>query len=309
MPTPLEIANKMVGRHERANNAEIRQYLEKGGAGLNPAKTAWCAAFVNATLAQAGAKGSGSNLARSLLNVGEPTKTPKQGDIAVFSRGDPKGPYGHVGFFTGRYDENGNPIVLGGNQSDSVREAPYDKAKLLGYRAIDKLLGTQLAGPPASAMPVGGAAWTPSTATAAWPGEGQSVAPITDPRGIPGTTLDSNPIPRWQDTSMMQPTPPPTQAPAESPTGSQFAEKLMGADGMGGKDTPFGKSMAGMEDLLGGLNPKQSTEAKKEAQTLEPSHSNLVANSSENTISQMAPQLMQSLLQNKRRNYGMTLTG
>jgi hypothetical protein len=51
----------------------------------------------------------------------------------VFSRGDANGPYGHVGFFKG-YDDQGNVLVLGGNQGDAVSISPYPRESLLGFR-------------------------------------------------------------------------------------------------------------------------------------------------------------------------------
>ena len=113
----------------------IRKYLKDGGVGLNPAEKAWCAAAVNSSLAQSGYKGTGSDMARSFLNYGEPTESPKVGDLAVFSRGDPKGPYGHVGYFQG-YDDKGQIKVLGGNQGNGVNVSSFPKDRLLGFRSI-----------------------------------------------------------------------------------------------------------------------------------------------------------------------------
>jgi uncharacterized protein (TIGR02594 family) len=113
----------------------IRKYLKDGGVGLNPAEKAWCAAAVNSSLAQSGYRGTGSDMARSFLNWGEATDAPKVGDLAVFSRGDPKGPYGHVGYFQG-YDEKGNIKVLGGNQGGGVNVSSFPKDRLLGFRSV-----------------------------------------------------------------------------------------------------------------------------------------------------------------------------
>ena len=113
----------------------IRKYLQDGGVGLNPAEKAWCAAAVNSSLAQSGYKGTGSDMARSFMNWGEATTEPKVGDIAVFSRGDPKGPYGHVGYFQG-YDDKGNIKVLGGNQGNGVNVSSFPKDRLLGFRSV-----------------------------------------------------------------------------------------------------------------------------------------------------------------------------
>jgi len=95
-------------------------------------KASWCSSFVNWSLAQTGLEGTGSALARSWLNWGEPLVEPVPGCIAVLSRDDPAGWRGHVGFFL-RLD--GEHIhLLGGNQLDQVREHYYPKATVLGYR-------------------------------------------------------------------------------------------------------------------------------------------------------------------------------
>jgi uncharacterized protein (TIGR02594 family) len=131
----------MLGNSAHANHSALTTFLKNGGVNLDPAKKAWCAAFVNSAIAQAGGQGSGSNMARSLLNVGTPTQTPQVGDLAVFSRGDPKGPYGHVGFYKGT-DANGNPIIVGGNQGGAVSETSYPKERLLGYRTLGNTINT-----------------------------------------------------------------------------------------------------------------------------------------------------------------------
>lgn len=135
MANPLDLAAKHLGMNETDQRAALTEYLSNGGARLDPAVTAWCAAYVNATLQQSGYQGTGSNLARDFLKWGEAVDTPQRGDIAVFSRGDPNGPYGHVGFFDG-YNEDGTIRILGGNQGDSgeVSLAGYGQDRLLGFR-------------------------------------------------------------------------------------------------------------------------------------------------------------------------------
>ena len=132
----LSLAASQMGFNERDQRAAIQDYLSTGGVNLDPAVTAWCAAFVNATLRQSGRQGTGSNMARSFLDWGQPVTQPTEGDLAVFSRGDPEGPYGHVGFFQG-YDDQGNILVLGGNQGDAVSVAAYSPDRLLGFRRSD----------------------------------------------------------------------------------------------------------------------------------------------------------------------------
>lgn len=130
---PLSLAAAQIGLDERSAGTAIQEYLSNGGVNLDPAVTAWCAAFVNSTLKQSGMEGTGSNMARSFLEWGQPVDQPQRGDLAVFSRGDPNGPYGHVGFFDG-YNEDGTIRVLGGNQGDSVSIANYGTDRLLGFR-------------------------------------------------------------------------------------------------------------------------------------------------------------------------------
>lgn len=78
--------------------------------------------------------------ARSFLNWGTETTEPQLGDIVVLSRGDPDGWKGHVGFFKG-FDANGDILILGGNQGDSVSVSSYSKDRLLGYRRPDGITG------------------------------------------------------------------------------------------------------------------------------------------------------------------------
>jgi uncharacterized protein (TIGR02594 family) len=142
--TPSELVNlasTQLGLNETDQNAALQEYLRNGGVNIDPAVTAWCAAFVNATLAQRGIEGTGSNLARSFLNWGEAVEEEnlQVGDLVVFSRGAPGSGFGHVGFFQG-YDENGNFRVLGGNQGGrahgggAVTISSYGRDRLLGFR-------------------------------------------------------------------------------------------------------------------------------------------------------------------------------
>jgi len=131
-----ELAGRQLGMNENEQRDALKKYMKDGGVGLDPAVTAWCAGYVNSSLAQAGMQGTGSNMARSFMNWGTGVSDPRKGDIAVFSRGDPKGPYGHVGFFEG-YDKDGNIIVLGGNQNDAVSRQTYAAERLLGFRRYD----------------------------------------------------------------------------------------------------------------------------------------------------------------------------
>jgi len=129
----FDLAAKNIGLNENDQKAAISEYLKNGGQNLDPATTAWCAAFVNATLAQTGGQGTGALNARSFMKWGQEVQDPQRGDVAVFSRGDPNGWQGHVGFFEG-LNEDGSIRVLGGNQGDAVSVANYPANRLLGYR-------------------------------------------------------------------------------------------------------------------------------------------------------------------------------
>lgn len=120
----LDQALKISGLHEDEDRKTIQDYLKNGGQGVDPARTPWCADFVNATLAQNNIKGTKSPVATSFSNWGVPVKTNdvKTGDILVEHRGRRPGePGGHVGFATGKTRVNANGELememYGGNQA------------------------------------------------------------------------------------------------------------------------------------------------------------------------------------------------
>lgn len=139
---PIDIAATMEGFSEK--EAAIKDYLETGGIHLDPETTAWCAAFVNSALAQAGLPKAKNPLsAISLLNYGEPVLSPQQGDVAVFRRSDdPETPkvdesldksIGHAAFYEGTWP-TGYLEILGGNQGDQAGYMTMDPDRLLGFR-------------------------------------------------------------------------------------------------------------------------------------------------------------------------------
>ncbi len=105
--------------------AEARRWL-----GGNPTRrrSLWCAAFMNFVLERTGHHGTGSDLARSFASYGHRVSGPRVGAIAVMSR---KGG-GHVGVVSG-IDTAGNPIIISGNNRNSVREAAYHGARIYAY--------------------------------------------------------------------------------------------------------------------------------------------------------------------------------
>ena len=134
MANLLERGRTMLGRGEQ--EAALDDYLHNGGVNLDPATQAWCASFVNATLAQEGFPKAKAN-ARSFEKYGDPVLTPRAGDIGVFAREeDPKhiGWEGHAAIATGESDMFDNPVVLSGNANDMVMEHAIDPNRLIGWR-------------------------------------------------------------------------------------------------------------------------------------------------------------------------------
>jgi uncharacterized protein (TIGR02594 family) len=235
----LDTAASAIGLNESDKKAALQSYLRDGGVNLDPATTAWCAAFVNATLQKAGLPGTGSLMARSFLKYGTPTEEPKPGDIAVFSRG--AAPFGHVGFYQGMTPDGKYVKVLGGNQANAVNVKNYPASRILGYRQVpgeSAIAGpgltpsatpTQVAGPAMAppAAPVRNQALqavagglTQPTRLGPFQGPrmpGDSAAPQGIPTQLASAALGSIPRPRPRPT--MAPVPRPTPRPDSFPRG------------------------------------------------------------------------------------------
>jgi uncharacterized protein (TIGR02594 family) len=137
-PEPVRIAREWEGLNVRKDRSDLTKLLSDGNdMKVDPVRIPWCAAFANAVLNKAGYQGTGSLLARSFLGYGIPTTYPREGDIAVFSRGK-NSSAGHVGFYVGEETVDGVRYikVLGGNQNKEVSVAYYPANKLLGYRKL-----------------------------------------------------------------------------------------------------------------------------------------------------------------------------
>ncbi len=136
----IEIALSQYGVKEitgASHNPTVVQYFrEIGHSWVKNDETAWCSAFANWVVKQAGLKGSGRLDARSWLLVGEKTDTPQLGDIVVFWREKPTSWKGHVGFYIGHSENQSMIYTLGGNQDNMVCIHPYDSSRLLGYQRL-----------------------------------------------------------------------------------------------------------------------------------------------------------------------------
>lgn len=98
--------------------------------GIRDDETPWCATFVSAVLELESIPSTRSAWARSYLTWGDELDKAAVGAIAVLERGPTSG---HVAFVVGRTDLD-QIMLLGGNQSDSVRISAFDTRRVLGYR-------------------------------------------------------------------------------------------------------------------------------------------------------------------------------
>lgn len=135
----LDAALKTEGLHENRDREAVKKYLREGGVNMDPATTAWCAAWVNSTLAQGGLKGSGSNVANSFQRWGSrvgDASTVAKGDVLVETRNrGPNQTGGHVMMATGktRLDSKGNLQIeaIGGNTKNAVSRRWYSPEQIM----------------------------------------------------------------------------------------------------------------------------------------------------------------------------------
>ena len=136
--TPYEIAKTYIGTTEgpgpQNNPVIVQMYATVGQDWVEHDSVAWCAAFVGHCVERAGLRSTRKLNARSYLNWGVPIELAdaQEGDIVIFTRGDPSGWQGHVGFFVRK--TAASIEVLGGNQADAVNIKRYAKSRLLGLR-------------------------------------------------------------------------------------------------------------------------------------------------------------------------------
>ena len=138
LPTssPAFKAAQYLNYAERTHRSELRELT-----GVDPVRTEWCAAFVNAVLEESSITSNNSHryplTARAFLDWGKKVSKQdiKPGDIVVFPRGN-QGWQGHVGFFIKEEIINGVTYyyILGGNQNNKVSIVAYRASRALGIR-------------------------------------------------------------------------------------------------------------------------------------------------------------------------------
>lgn len=108
----------------------IARWLKTLGAWWRDDETPWCGTACAAWMRQAGAElPKHWYRAKGWLDWGIPLAEPVRGCVVVFGRQGG----GHVGIVCGQ-DQRGRLLVVGGNQGDRVSVAPFDRARVLGYR-------------------------------------------------------------------------------------------------------------------------------------------------------------------------------
>ncbi len=134
----MPIARSYLGQHEVPGPAAnqfivecLRDFTDVDRAMAKSDETAWCSAFANRCVAEAGLEGTNSAWARSWLDWGREPENDEEyaGAIVVLERGPNSG---HVGFLNDWGD--GWVELLGGNQGDSVSLARFSDSRVLGYR-------------------------------------------------------------------------------------------------------------------------------------------------------------------------------
>ena len=134
---PVYLAVQYNGMHERTDRAELKELLD-----VDPVRTEWCAAFVNAVLEESDIESNNAEhkyplLARSFLDWGQGVSKEniQSGDLVVFPRGN-QGWQGHVGFYlkTEKIDGVEYYYILGGNQDNKVSIVSYRASKALDIR-------------------------------------------------------------------------------------------------------------------------------------------------------------------------------
>ncbi|AFU86576.1 tail length tape measure protein [Caulobacter phage CcrRogue] len=129
-------AGQHMGQTAAKDGASLQAYFKANGVTIDPKKLSWCAAFVNAVLAQNGLSGTGSLAASSFKDYGSEVSRAdaKKGDIVVLKPQDKlKRTTGHVGFLDG-FNSDGSVRLLGGNQGGGVKVSNFKADQVVSFR-------------------------------------------------------------------------------------------------------------------------------------------------------------------------------
>lgn len=133
-PAWMEIAKKEIGTHEvagKAANSRIIEYHQSTDLKAQSDEVAWCASFVNWALAKAGVRGTRSAAAASFVSWGAKSEGLYGAIAVIYNAGAANSSLSrsgnHVGFLV--EETSSHFILLGGNQSDSVKISSFPKRK------------------------------------------------------------------------------------------------------------------------------------------------------------------------------------
>jgi len=184
----LALARTHLGEHEIRDQGKLQEFFDRNNVKVNPKTTAWCAGFVNANLAAAGVKGTGSLAAGSFTSWGRGVKgdeAVQAGDVGVVRGTSPRtGVEGrHVGMLTGRVDpKTGRVEMIAGNEKDQVATTWRDPSTLHIRRATEKefLPGSSVPGVAGGSVP-GVAGAGPKSAASLAEARAQYAEELKDP--------------------------------------------------------------------------------------------------------------------------------
>tara|TARA_B110000483_G_C17959257_1_gene451339 strand:- start:58 stop:576 length:519 start_codon:yes stop_codon:yes gene_type:complete len=133
---PALTASQYINYSESTHRQELSHYI-----GVDPVRTEWCAAFVNAVLGESGMvnlfdlNSKTPLMARGFLDWGTPVTVAGPGDLLIFPRGN-QGWQGHVGFWMGTIIQDNVAYyqVLGGNQNNKVSIKLYRVSTVISIR-------------------------------------------------------------------------------------------------------------------------------------------------------------------------------
>jgi uncharacterized protein (TIGR02594 family) len=139
MPAWMQLAYSFIGTHEMSgdeDNQNIVAWHATTRLKATDDETPWCSSFVNAMLLGAGYKPTYSAAAVSWTtwgNLRELTPASFGAVVVIKRRGKDGKVHYHVGFYAGRFGSD-KVILLGGNQSDMVKESAFNEDDVVAVR-------------------------------------------------------------------------------------------------------------------------------------------------------------------------------
>lgn len=139
----IDIAKEKIGSHEVREKENLRHffktYARSGDIDIDPSKTSWCAAFINACERAVGYPGTGKLNAQSFNTYGKEVNQDdaQEGDIVVFHFASDEDWQGHVTYFVEWDDDTNTVKCLGGNQDNQVKYSNYSQDAIRHIRRYD----------------------------------------------------------------------------------------------------------------------------------------------------------------------------